>query len=548
MAELRFFKDTVEITRAVLDGRLTTIGRGSQNDLLVPDLAVSRQHCCVQKSGEKWILRDLSGNGTDVEGKPVPEIELWDGAVINLAHVRIVFSLGAKDAQASSVTQRIRSGNTIPEIGSRAPRSVGPMRLHVAGQDGERSIPFSGQLVVGSGEESTLRLQSPVVSTRHLSIERRPRGFFFKDLGSRNGTWLGDTQIFEAMVAPGRAVRVGTYELTLRGVEEEQDGYHGIVGRDRAMREVYETVERVAASQALVTIFGESGTGKELVARAIHERSDRAERPFVPVNCAELKELVESQLFGHVKGAFTGADREFKGAFGEAEGGTLFLDEIGELPLDSQAKLLRALDCGEIKPVGAALPVHANVRVVAATNRDLGTEVRRGRFREDLYWRIRVINIVLPPLRKRQAELGLLIRHFLEHHSPEDAEVEIAEEAERLLLDHEWPGNVRELKHTLLRSLWLRKGNRIEAGDIKFDEECLLEPTGKGMEDPDAGNDQRVFIVGKSLAAIEEEVLIKTYRRLKTTSPTKLGKALSLSRATVYRKFVKLGLEVGKDE
>src|SRR5215467_5886350 len=253
---------------------------------------------------------------------------------------------------------------------------------------------------------------------------------------------------------------------------KKETAYQGIIGNDASVRQLADLIERVAPSSAAVAIFGESGTGKELVARAVHARSKRADRPFVPVNCAAIsKELIESELFGHEKGAFTGATNARRGAFEEADGGTLFLDEIGDLSLDLQAKLLRALESGEIKRVGASRPIHVDVRVVAATNRNLLGATKEQRFREDLYYRLCVVPLHLTPLRSRQGDIVTLAEHFVRKFSPRAQQIRLTSEALERLQRHSWPGNIRELKNVVHRALLLRRGPMIDGKDLSFDEE-----------------------------------------------------------------------------
>jgi len=259
--------------------------------------------------------------------------------------------------------------------------------------------------------------------------------------------------------------------LAFRGLQQEnrqlrrqlkEKNFPELVGVSEPIRELIRQIRQVAPSEATVLISGESGTGKELVARAIHRGSERSEGPFVPVNCAAIpKDLLESELFGHLKGAFTGAVRDRQGKFAQAAGGTLFLDEVGELPLELQPKLLRALQEREIEPVGGT-PQKVDVRVVAATNRDLEEAVAEGAFREDLYYRLAVIPLPVPPLRQRRDDIPVLIEHFLARHGG----VPVADQALELLGRYHWPGNVRELENTLERCVVLRRGERIEAGDL----------------------------------------------------------------------------------
>ena len=251
----------------------------------------------------------------------------------------------------------------------------------------------------------------------------------------------------------------------LREELTEKADFSRLVGMSESMREVFALVRKVAASEATVLIGGESGTGKELVARAIHSGSERQTGPFVAVNCAAIpRDLLESELFGHARGAFTGAIKERKGKFEQAEGGTLFLDEVGELPLDLQPKLLRALQEREIEPVGGT-PRRIDVRLVAATNRDLEAALGEGGFREDLYYRLAVIPLHLPPLRERRDDIPLLVRHFLDKHG-KNPPVTCSEAALEALSDYDWPGNVRELENAVERMLILRRGEGIELDDL----------------------------------------------------------------------------------
>ncbi len=256
--------------------------------------------------------------------------------------------------------------------------------------------------------------------------------------------------------------------LRLRG---EVESRHEIVGKSFALRQVLERVERVAPTDARVLITGENGTGKELVARAIHRLSPRAAGPFIEVNCAAIPtELIESELFGHVKGSFTGAIEDRAGKFELADGGTLFLDEIGDMSLAAQAKVLRALQEGLITRVGGAKPIQVDVRVLAATNKNLEEEIREGRFREDLFYRLNVIPLHLPPLRERREDIAMLVTHFA-RAAAKDAALRprgFTEEAVAALQRMDWPGNVRELRNTVERLMILAPGNQVEASDVEL--------------------------------------------------------------------------------
>ena len=245
----------------------------------------------------------------------------------------------------------------------------------------------------------------------------------------------------------------------------EREAYRNIVGISRRMEEVFRIISRVADTDATVLVTGESGTGKELVARAVHGQSSRRNGPFIAINCAAIpRDLLESELFGHVKGAFTGAVKDKAGKFQQAEGGTLFLDEVGELPVDLQSKLLRALQEREVQPVGGSSVQKLDVRVVAATNADLEEAIADGRFREDLFYRLSVIPVHLPPLRERKEDIPLLVRHFAAKHGGEG--VTFAPATLEAMAGYGWPGNVRELENTVERMLIMRNGDTIPPEEV----------------------------------------------------------------------------------
>jgi two-component system response regulator AtoC len=293
-------------------------------------------------------------------------------------------------------------------------------------------------------------------------------------------------EVEELLVAARRALehqRLRGQHRYLLSEQEEEFGHYGIVGRSRAVQEVLRKLERVAQSKSTVLITGETGTGKELAARAIHARSAEREMPLIKVNCAALPEsLLESELFGHVRGAFTGATSNRKGRFALADGGTIFLDEIGTLGLTVQAKLLRVLQEREFEPVGSETTQSVDVRVIAATNRDLRAMVSDGRFLEDLYYRLSVIPVELPPLRERREDIPPLVEHFVRKHAQRTGRAieGVAPAALESLRSYDWPGNVRELENTIERAVVLAPGTVIDAAAISM-VEPPAGPTAGGL-------------------------------------------------------------------
>jgi DNA-binding NtrC family response regulator len=334
--------------------------------------------------------------------------------------------------------------------------------LQVLGQGGATVALGARPVVVGAHASCDLVLVDPQVSRRHAELAVVPEGIRIKDLSSTNGTWWQGTKVGDVVVPSGATVTFGSTPVRISAAEapslppSEHDHFGAMAGKSLAMRELFAVLEMAAPADATVLIEGESGTGKELAARAIHEASSRASAAFVVVDCSAITEsLFDSHLFGHVRGAFTGADRDRKGAFVEATGGTLFLDELGELPLPAQAKLLRVLEAQTVQPIGADRPVQVDTRVVAATHRDLSRMVAAQQFRFDLFYRLAVVHVALPPLRERLEDLPHLIATFYRGRGADAGPIE-GDNLTRMHR-HAWPGNVRELRNVLERA-WAMSG------------------------------------------------------------------------------------------
>ncbi len=329
-----------------------------------------------------------------------------------------------------------------------------------------------------------------------------------------------------------RAVELQQENRLLREQLRTRPGFGGLIGVSMKMQRVYKLMEKVSQHEYPVLVLGESGTGKELVARSIHFSGPRRDRPFAPVDCSALvPTLIESELFGYVRGAFTGAVQAKQGLLEAAQGGTLFLDEIGDMPVDLQAKLLRALQEREVKPVGSTERRQINVRIIAATNRDLETAIRSGTFRQDLYFRLNVVQIKLPPLRERKSDIPILVTAFLEKFSnPQGPGRTISEDAMRRLIAYDWPGNVRELENAIERAVALGSGPILHVADLPSN---LQYPTTERAPQKD------------EILPLEEMERRAILRTLRETGGDKLSAArmLGIGKTTLYRKLKQYHME-----
>ena len=362
-------------------------------------------------------------------------------------------------------------------------------------------------------------IESAVEVTRLGAVDYVTKPFRIEELRSR-------------LERVARAVELQQENALLREQLRTRPGFGGLIGVSMKMQRVYKVMEKVSQHEYPVLVLGESGTGKELVARSIHFSGPRKERPFAPVDCSSLvPTLIESELFGYVKGAFTGAMQAKQGLLEAAQGGTLFLDEIGDMPVDLQAKLLRALQEREIKPVGSTERRRINVRIIAATNRDLDSAIRAGTFRQDLYFRLNVVQVKLPPLRDRKSDIPLLVTAFLEKFSDSQGPVRtISEDALRRLIAYDWPGNVRELENAIERAVALGSGPILHVGDLPS---SLQYPTSDRAPERD------------EILPLEELERRAILRTLRETSGDKLAAArmLGIGKTTLYRKLKQYNVE-----
>jgi two-component system response regulator GlrR len=367
------------------------------------------------------------------------------------------FANGESLTRLLCMTQFTRSGPHIEKVVYARTRIA-----VVRGPDTGQSVVAAGKTVVlGTAEDCDLKLSDDTVSRRHCEIELAETGFRVRDLGSTNGVRSGGMRLFDMLGTGPLELSLGETVVSITPLEQTEDRertienrFFDLLGGSRKMRELFARLELLANSNLSVLIEGETGTGKDVVAESLHRASPRAKGPFVVFDCSAVApNLVESELFGHERGAFTGAVTARAGVFEEADGGTLFLDEIGELPKELQPKLLRALEKREVKRVGGRAVKTVDVRVLAATNRSMMSEVRTGNFRQDLYYRIAGEHVQVPALRERKDDIPLLVEHFLKLDAPSFKLQQISQQVWDMFNAHRWPGNVRELRNAVQRLL-----------------------------------------------------------------------------------------------
>ena len=405
--------------------------------------------------------------------------------------------------------------------------AVEPFRI--TAEDGT-TRPVAATLRIGRAADNDWVLDDALVSRHHVSISPEAGGVRLRDRGSRNGTFVRGARVHDALLPAGARFTVGSTEFHVRR-DVATDGAHDLIGPSPAMARIRQQIQRFGPTVLPVLILGESGTGKELVARGLHDSSGRR-GPLVAVNCGALpRDLIESELFGHERGAFTGAQRRHLGCFGEANGGTLFLDEIGEIPLDLQSKLLRVLQEGELERVGEEKTRKVNVRIIAATNRDIADAVRRGEFREDLYYRLNVVSISLPDLRERTEDIPLLIEHLLKQRQGDGPPCQFSPEAMRLLQGYPWPGNVRELHNAVECALTIGRPPVLQIADL---------PPHIALPSKAQGAPERPL--ARTLDEVERIHILRILDEL-DQNHTRAAEVLGIDRRTLYRKLDKYRIQ-----
>ncbi|MFQ5589167.1 MAG: sigma 54-interacting transcriptional regulator [Nitrospiria bacterium] len=531
-----YLKDEFRWSYTLLDKEVR-IGRSRENHIVLPHPEVSRHQAMIRREGKEFIASDQSGRGLEINdhSSSLQDVRLNNRDALHIGTYRLVFdSEEAPDTPTDTITWEPTLD--LPETGS-ARDGTGKYELVVtSGPDEGKRISIGEKiLLIGRSTRGDLSLSDKTVSNFHLEVEAGSTGVHIRDMGSTNGTRVDGQKIQSLVVELGSEIQMGNTTLKIF-IEEETTpalppALGSLVGKSLKMQEVYQWIRKGAKGDTAILIQGETGCGKEVVAREIHRLSERSNAPLITIDCSAIpKDLIESELFGHEKGSFTGATGQRKGAFELARGGTVFLDEIGELPLDMQPKLLRVLEEKHFKRIGGSERIKSDFRVVAATNRWLDQEVVKGRFRQDLYFRLYVIPIFLPPLRERREDIPLLVRHFLKGKS-----IHVPQPVLERLTEHPWPGNVRELRNVLERAVVMMEGATLHMEDLLF-----LGERKKGGG-PMPWQESEATAPPVSLEEIEKQVIrraIKTHGGDKRAVARELGIALS----TLYEKIKRFKL------
>ncbi len=554
MPKLTVYKNNQQVLQFPLPKRPLQLGRSPENDIVLSGEEISRCHIKIDPSDDGWTLTDLSGRGVKVNEKRQETCPLQDGDRVTLGSYEILIHLSPPETSAKT-THPLSQEPTqvVTYCEEKRQVHIEKAKLHiVSGVDAGKTIPMKKELLnIGKHSSNELVLNDPYVSQFHASISLSGNEFLLKDRGSTNGTQLNGERIENTPLSVEDEVTIGKTVIRFETTTQEipvlparKNQLLGMVGRSDSMREVYSLIEKVAPTAASICLLGETGTGKEVAARVIHSLSPREKNPFIAINCGAVSpELIESELFGHEKGAFTGAHQRRKGTFEQAHTGTIFLDEIGELPPPLQPKLLRVLETREFLRVGGEKPVSVDVRIITATNRNLQKLLREGTFREDLFFRLYVVPIFLPPLRDRSDDISLLVKHFLKE-KVDSSTLSQAPPVSRSALDrlkhYSWPGNVRELKNVLDRSLILSSGDKIDLEHVHFPSE---------FGEPMSGKDQALYPLPQgSLEEIEKASIIQTLKR-QGWNKKATAMALGIAKSTLHEKIKKYGItkEVQED-
>ncbi|MFO0725678.1 MAG: sigma 54-interacting transcriptional regulator [Myxococcota bacterium] len=519
-----------DLVRVKLDPAETPIGRHPSCPVAIPDKHLPDIAMTVLNlGGERFKLRDYSGLGIVLNGKKVTEdeVDLAIGDTFTLAGYEVRLHLRPDEPSGGTAVMTVDRPAELPGATLRV-------------QDQVFRLPLQKPFNIGSDPNNDWRPSDPFISSFHCRFQRIEGRWTLIDLSSTNGSFINGLRVGQTELPPRATVRVGQTEMEFEvekpaaKVETSELGddvvaYAGMIARSPAMLRVFELVKKLADAPSPVLIIGPTGSGKELVARAVHDASKRKRGPYVAINCGALaNNLIESELFGHEKGSFTGALADKKGAFEAAQGGTIFLDEIGEMPLELQPKMLRALEASAVRRVGATRELPIDARVIAATHRNLKEAVDDGIFREDLFHRLYVLSISVPALAQRREDIVPLARHFIQLHATAERRLTLAPITESALEQHDWPGNVRELRNVMLRAVLTAEDDVILPSHLDL-----------GGDPFDPANDIRKRLRESEEAERKRFIeVIEEVRGNRAEAARKLG----LSKSTFHDRLKRLGI------
>lgn len=527
MPTLSFEIDGAPLFNFPLRGGRVVLGRADSCDVALPGEDVSRVHCFVEQRGENWWVVDRSSNGTLLNGEEVQgRAQLSLGDSIGVGSVTARFAPTTESPHQPTAVHRVQAAVHEEPIGI-DPEGMMSCRVGLRTANGDLHVLDRQRTWIGGpGADIVVDRSLPARAVRIAVARGRP----MVEVGMIAAFVAGQRVRETVPIYHGETLKLGDNELTVEPVfhrrTHELDQLGDMVGSHPVMRRLFGTLQKAAAHDHPVLLVGESGTGKELAARALHDVGPRAEGPYVAVNVAALTEnLFESELFGHEKGSFTGASARQDGAFHRADGGTLFLDEIGELAMPMQAKLLRTLESGEVRRVGGAKIEYPDVRIVAATNRDLPTMVSQGHFRQDLYFRLCQLPIALPPLRARRSDVLPISKVLLVREHPTAS---LSPDAQEALLEHDWPGNVRELRNVLRRAV-VMGGPSVTRDSLMFEFDAFPK------------KDRATTPHGNDFTKAERE-RVRQAMLDAGGNKTRAARALGIPRTTLNYKLRRLGL------
>jgi len=533
MFTLILTREGKELISQPIGPEAVTIGRAPESTLQLVDPAISRNHCRIEQTDGSIVLTDESRNGTFINGSVVQSAKLTNGDQIAVGpwSIRVQRDEPKNDITVVDHNQPTRilafddESKTLVEDA---------LTIAVSDTTGKKhSFRFSQQEVnLGTHPQSDIVIDDDYVSRQHCKLVLKDDATLLVDLGSTNGTFVDDVRIDKIALNGKGAFKIGKTNVIFERVAlqeqitpSEKTQMGDMLGTSRSMREVFGLISKAAPAEITVCIVGESGTGKDLAAKELHKQSARKGKPFIALNCGALPPtIIESMLFGHERGAFTGAVEQHPGVFEQADGGTLFLDEIGEMDIGLQTRLLRVLEDGSVRRLGGKQDISVNVRLVVATHRDLKQLIAEEMFREDLFYRLYVIPLHLPPLRDRRDDIPQLAEHFLSIHAPKGRKIQLAESAVEKLMEHDWPGNVRELKNTLARTIIMAHGDLIKDDDVMFISSPYSTPR------------------KESLVGQERDAIVAALKKARGNK-TKAAKHLKIARSTISYKIGRYGID-----